>query len=102
MNGAPSGLLATTTPRLVPLALRQLVQPIHLPRLDLGAPPRAGTATVPTSFVFLRQDRAVDPALWRRMAGRLHAPRLLECDGPHEAMLTHPVQLADALRRAAA
>jgi hypothetical protein len=31
------------------------------------------------------------------MAGRLGNPRVLECDGPHEAMLTHPEALADTL-----
>lgn len=100
MNGAPAELLAATTPRLVPLPLRQLLQPIHLPRLHLDAKLGPSPATPPTSYIFLRQDRAVDPAVWRRMAARLHAPRLLDCDGPHEAMLTHPHQLAAALQAA--
>jgi hypothetical protein len=35
------------------------------------------------------------------MAGRLDQPRLVECNGPHEAMLTHPDLLASALIDAA-
>lgn len=98
MNGAPPGLLAATTPRLVPLPLRQLVQPIRLPRLRLGEPPGSTPeAAPPTSYVFLRQDRAVDPAVWRRMAARLGTAREVGCDGPHEAMLTHPRDLCEAL-----
>lgn len=52
--------------------------------------------------MFLRDDKAVPHELYRQMAGRLHEPRIVECDGPHEAMLTHPDELAEALLAAAA
>ena len=101
MNSASVEVLAATTSRLIALPLRQLAQPIRLPRLHLNARPGTTPDTMPpTSYVFLRHDRTVDPDLWHRMADRLYKPRLLECDGPHEAMLTHPHQLAEALQLA--
>jgi pimeloyl-ACP methyl ester carboxylesterase len=79
--------------RLVPVPFGWLSEPISLPRF--------WSAALPTSYVLLRQDQAVPQELDHAMARRLDHPRLVECDGPHEAMLTHPDLLAAALIDAA-
>jgi len=56
---------------------------------------------MPTSYVFLTDDIAVDPHSYRQMAGRLTEPCIEHAPGPHQAMLTHPRELAEALVRAA-
>ena len=94
MNGAPADLVAETATRLVPLPFAHFEHPAFLPRLP--------TTGIPTSYVFLQDDIAVDPALYRTMAARLDSPRIVECAGPHEAMLTHPRELVAALLEAAA
>ncbi|MFI7609725.1 alpha/beta fold hydrolase [Nonomuraea terrae] len=93
MNGATDEQVAAVADRLVPQPLGWLTEPISLPRF--------WTAEPPSSYVFLRDDRGVPMELYREMAGRLTNPRVVECDGPHEAMLTHPEALADALVTAA-
>ena len=89
MNGASEHDIATATSKLVPVPFGWISEPVSLPRF--------WDAALPSSYVFLRQDQAVPQELYRVMAGRLDQPRLLECDGPHEAMLTHPRLLAAAL-----
>jgi pimeloyl-ACP methyl ester carboxylesterase len=93
MNGASEHDIATVTSKLVPVPFGWISEPVSLPRF--------WGAALPSSYVFLRQDQAVPQELYRAMAGRLDQPRLLECDGPHEAMLTHPDLLAAALIDAA-
>ncbi len=93
MNGASEHDIATVTDKLVPVPFGWLSEPISLPKF--------WSAALPSSYVFLRQDQAVPEELYRVMAGRMDRPRLVECDGPHEAMLTHPDSLAAALIDAA-
>lgn len=93
MNGAGDELVAATVSRLVRVPLGWLEEPISLPRF--------WDAALPSSYVFLRDDRGVPAELYREMARRLGDPRAVECDGPHEAMLTHPEALAEALLAAA-
>lgn len=93
MNGAHPDLIEDVTRRLVPLSLRQLEEPLHL-----TAPPGSGPSP---AFVFLQDDRSIDPVVWRGMADRLDSPDLFTCVGPHEAMLTHPDELAAVLLTAA-
>jgi pimeloyl-ACP methyl ester carboxylesterase len=93
MNGADSGLVTATIGRLGRVPLGWLEEPISLPRFWSGA--------VPSSYVFLRDDRGVSAELYGQMAYRLGFPRVVDCDGPHEAMLTHPVALAEAILAAA-
>jgi len=93
MNGASEHDVAAATNKLVPVPFGWVSEPIALPRF--------WGAALPSSYVFLRQDQAVPQELYRAMAGRLDQPRLVECDGPHEAMLTHPDLLAAALIEAA-
>jgi hypothetical protein len=93
MNGASEHDVATVTDKLVLVPFGWLSEPASLPAF--------WGAALPSSYVFLSQDQAVPQELYRAMAGRLDQPRLMECDGPHEAMLTHPDLLAAALIDAA-
>jgi pimeloyl-ACP methyl ester carboxylesterase len=93
MNGATAEQLAAVSDRLVPAPLGWVAEPISLPRF--------WTARLPASYVFLRDDKGVPTDLYHEMAERLGEPRIVECDGPHEAMLTHPDAVARALLTAA-
>ena len=43
------------------------------------------------AFVVFRHDRTMPPGYWHpHMADRLAAPKIVELDGDHEAMLTAP------------
>jgi pimeloyl-ACP methyl ester carboxylesterase len=89
LNGAPPELIEETASRLVDVPLVALTHPVDLPRYWQSEPP--------ASYVFLRDDIAAPPGTWQRMAERLSAPAISRCDGPHQAMLTHPRQLAEVL-----
>lgn len=89
MNGATEDQLAASVARLGRVPLGWLAEPISLPRFRV--------AGLPASYVFLRDSRSATASLAPEMARRLGDPRLVECDGPHEAMLTHPLALAEAL-----
>lgn len=93
LNGAPSELIAESAARLVPLPFSHFEEPISLPGF-WNSPP-------PTSYVFLDDDLSVDPTIYQSMAERLSDPLIVHCRGPHEVMLTAPVELADALLAAA-
>lgn len=58
------------------------------------------TGAVPASYVHLVDD-VTAPGSYLRMRLRLHQPRVVITAGPHEAMLTHPSELAAALLDAA-
>jgi pimeloyl-ACP methyl ester carboxylesterase len=92
MNGATPETLAAVVDRLVPTPFGWLSEPINLPRF--------WSVGLPSSYVFLADDIAVPRELYEKMAARLREPRIVECDGPHEAMLTHPEELARALETA--
>jgi hypothetical protein len=77
--------------RLVPSPEVWLSEPARLPTF--------ATADVPTSYVFLEDDRAVPREVWEANAARLRDPRTTTSPGAHEAMLTRPRELAEALLR---
>lgn len=79
--------------RLVPMPIGWLTEPITLPRFWNSA--------FLSGYVHLSDDRSGPLHLFREMARRLGNPRAVESAGPHEAMLTHPHALADALLDAA-
>jgi hypothetical protein len=55
-------------------------------------------ATLPKSFIYCRQDKALPPGYFHpRMSSRLGRFKLLEIDGSHEVMLTRSRELADKL-----
>jgi hypothetical protein len=55
---------------------------------------------LPASYVFLHHDRSASKERYQAMAARLDHPAIVECDGSHEAMLTLPDAVANALRAA--
>jgi len=62
-------------------------------KLDLK---RFYSLSVPKSFIYCRQDKALPPGYFHPgMSSRLGAFRLLEMDGSHEVMFTRPAELAD-------
>jgi pimeloyl-ACP methyl ester carboxylesterase len=92
MQDATPRQLAATTNRLVPTPLGWFDEPIKLPRFfDLH---------LPASYVFLHHDRSAPKERYQAMAARLDHPAIVECDGSHEAMLTQPKAVANALRAA--
>lgn len=78
-------------PQVVPCPEGWLSEPISLPTF-------AGSS-VPSSYVFLSQDLTVPRAVYEANAARLTAPRTTESPGAHEAMLSRPKELAEALLR---
>jgi len=94
MQDATDDELAEILPRLVPSPLGWFNQPIELPRFFKLA--------IPSSYIFLKDDRAAPRQSYEAMAARLTRPRTVECDGSHQAMLTRPHDIAAALLAATA
>ncbi|WP_432846334.1 alpha/beta fold hydrolase [Amycolatopsis sp. CA-161197] len=94
LQDADEALAASVAARIVPSPLGWLTEPVRLSRFF--------TSGVPSSYVFLQQDQAVPKTAYERSANRLADPRIVECPGSHEAMLTHPAELAKALLEATA
>jgi hypothetical protein len=90
IQDATSRQLAEILPRLVPSPFGWFDQPICLPRFF-----------EPASYIFLTDDRAVPRQRCEAMAARLRNPRVLECAGTHQAMLTRPCDVAAAVLAAA-
>lgn len=80
---------AAVLPRLTPYPLAWLTQPIHLTRFY--------SLNLPAGYIFLRQDQAAPQEMYQLMAHRLSHPRLVECEGSHEAMFTKPAELTAAI-----
>ena len=68
---------------------------VNLDRLDLK---RFYSLSIPSSFIYCRDDRALPPGYFHpRMSSRLGEFKLLEMDGGHEVMFTRPAELADRI-----
>jgi hypothetical protein len=71
------------------------VEPIPLPRFD--------ALDIPSVYISCRQDQAMPAGHFHpRQSSRLRQPRLIEVDGDHEALLTAPDRLAEAILAAVA
>lgn len=57
---------------------------------------------IPTGYVVATRDEALPPPVCRRFASYLPGCRVLEVDGPHDVMITHPEATAEVLLRMAA
>jgi pimeloyl-ACP methyl ester carboxylesterase len=80
--------------RLVPEPYRPIFEPVWLPRL--------ATSGLPATYLSCRQDRTQAPVSWHTgMTSRLARGPLVEIDGDHQALITAPRLLADALCAAA-
>jgi pimeloyl-ACP methyl ester carboxylesterase len=76
--------------RLVPDPYRPVFDPIRLRR--------PVHRELPTCFITLRDDLTFPVGFWHPgMTGKLDGARVVEIDGDHEAMLSAPARLADAL-----
>ena len=68
---------------------------VNLDKLDLK---RFYSLSIPRSFIYCRQDKALPPGHFHpRMSSRLGEFKLLEMDGSHEVMFTRPRELVDKL-----
>jgi pimeloyl-ACP methyl ester carboxylesterase len=80
--------------RLVPDPYRMTFDPVRLPRL-------AGL-DIPATFVCFGHDRTMPAGFWHPgMSARLAGAPVVELDGDHEAPLTAPAPLAEALHQIA-
>src|SRR6516164_3806561 len=71
---------------------------VNLDLLDLK---RFYSLSIPSSFIYCRQDRALPQGYFHpRMSSCLGKFRLLEMDGSHEVMFTRPEELADRILEA--
>src|SRR5262245_60514355 len=95
MQTADEASARATYDRLVPEPSRPAFEPIRLTR--------ATTVDLPAAFVSCRQDLTQPPGFWKPgMSGRLPDAPVFEIDGDHEALITAPNGLAEALMGAAA
>ena len=68
---------------------------VNLDKLDLK---RFYSLSIPRSFIYCRQDKALPPGYFHpRMSSRLGEFKLLEMDGSHEVMFTRHRELTDKL-----
>jgi pimeloyl-ACP methyl ester carboxylesterase len=68
---------------------------VNVDTLDLK---RFSSLTMPKSFIYCRQDKALPPGSFHPgMSSRLGACKLLEMDGSHEVLLTRPAAVAGKL-----
>jgi pimeloyl-ACP methyl ester carboxylesterase len=90
---ADEQLAWTSFVRLVPDPYRPVFEPVRLRR--------PVHRELPSSFIAMRADKTMPPGFWHPdMTGRL-GRGVVEIDGDHEAMLSTPARLADALLHAA-
>lgn len=94
MHDATEEQLAEALPRLVPSPFGWFDQRIDLPRFF--------ELRLPSSYIFLRHDRAAPRERFESMAARLRDAQILECAGSHQAMQTRPHEVAAALLAATA
>jgi pimeloyl-ACP methyl ester carboxylesterase len=94
VNTADDDTAAAIYQRFTPEPSGPIFEPIPLPHFEeLG---------IPTAYITCRQDQTMPPGLFHPgQSSRLKDPWLLEVDGDHEALLTAPPRLAEALLRAA-
>jgi pimeloyl-ACP methyl ester carboxylesterase len=93
-NTADERTVNAIYPKLVPEPYAPIFESLALPRLE-----RLG---IPSAYISCRQDVALPPGSFHPgQSCRLTAPQLIEIDGDHEALFTHPRQLAWALLQAA-
>lgn len=79
-------------PGVVPCPFGWLDQPARLPT--------DAWRRVPSAYIFLKGERPAAQSLYRKMAARLPNARIEHCPGGHQAMLSQPVEVAEAILRA--
>jgi pimeloyl-ACP methyl ester carboxylesterase len=91
MNDVPVDEADRWFDRLVPCPDGWMSEPITLPPF--------ASAEVPTAYDFLEQDVTVPREVYEANAARLRSPLTTVSLGAHEAMLSRPRELAEALLR---
>lgn len=79
-----------------------LPQVVRCPKGWLSEPialPTFGKSSPPSAYAFLNQDVTVPRHVYEGNAARLGNPRTTTSPGAHEAMLSRPLELAEALLR---
>jgi pimeloyl-ACP methyl ester carboxylesterase len=78
-----------------------LVPEPHAPVFETLALPRFPMLEIPAVYITCRDDRTMPPGTFHPgQSSRLRDPELIEIDGDHEALLTAPERLGDALLEA--
>jgi pimeloyl-ACP methyl ester carboxylesterase len=93
MQDATPEELAAVLPRIVPTPIGWFEDPLDIPRFF--------QLRLPASYVFLRDDLSAPRERFQQHADRLHDPRIVECGGSHQAMLTRPEEVATTIIAAA-
>jgi pimeloyl-ACP methyl ester carboxylesterase len=95
MQTADEATARSVYERLVPEPFRPAFEPVRLRRL--------ASLDLPAAFINCRLDQTQPPGFWHPgMSSRLPGAPVIELDADHEALLTAPDHLADALCEAAA
>lgn len=93
MAGEDSEAQNKVISRLTPQPLALFTTPVNVEEFN--------NLDVPKSVVYCRDDTSLPPGTFLRMAEGLEHYELIEIDGGHEALVTHPARVAEALMRAA-
>lgn len=67
--------------------------------LHASVPPRRWSDGVGRTYVLLRRDRSLPPWYQRRQIRNLGPCEVVECDGPHDAFVSRPREMAEILNR---
>jgi pimeloyl-ACP methyl ester carboxylesterase len=86
---SPAADVAFARARLVPQPVQPMTAPVRLTHARFGRVPRV--------YIGCRRDRAISPALQRRMLAATPCERVIELDCDHSPFFSAPRALADAL-----
>lgn len=86
-------VLEWALPRRGPQAVLPMTQPVDLGGVDFAA--------IPRSYVLCKQDRAIPPALQRRMLEAAGCSPVVELDTDHAPHLSRTAELAEIVQRLA-
>jgi pimeloyl-ACP methyl ester carboxylesterase len=92
MAGEPSALQDALISRLVPQPLALFTTPVHTREFD--------ALQIPKSVVFCKDDASLPPGAFLGMARGLGKYKLIEVEGSHEALFTHPEAVVEGIRKA--
>jgi pimeloyl-ACP methyl ester carboxylesterase len=91
MNDVPADEAMRWYQRVTPSPEISMSEPLRLPTF--------ATSGVPTSYVYLDDDVTVPREKYEANAARLTDPQVTSSPGAHEAMLSRPRELAEAILR---
>jgi len=95
VNAADEETARVLYERFTPEPYTPIFEPLALPRNHHHG--------IPVTFIACRQDQSLGPGIFHPgQSSRLERPRVIEIDGDHEALLTNPGALSDALLEALA